>query len=126
MNEIAAIGQNPVTALWDRLTRHVMMYNGVSLQWVGDDPAFPTIREFDERLPRKALIYGLNVGDDYVAYTREFIVSHGNLVNAQIGGRNIVIAYDPQYDMVGAFYNEAARAGCRNRCPWPNQHRAGS
>jgi hypothetical protein len=105
VNEIAAFDENPVAALWDRLTRHVMMYNGVSLQWVGDDPAFPTIREFDERLPRKELIYGLNVGDDYVVYTKDFIVDRGNLINTRIGERDIVIARDEQYDTVGAFYN---------------------
>jgi hypothetical protein len=83
-----------------------MMYNGVSLQWVGDDPAFPTIDEFDDRLPRKALIYGLNVGDDYVAYTKDFVIEQGGIVNTSIGGRNVVIAYDEQYDSVTAFYND--------------------
>lgn len=106
VNEIAGFGQNPLAAAWDRLTRHVMMYNGVSLQWVGDAPAFPTIHEFDERLPRKALIYGLNVGDDYVAYTKDFITGKGGLINTRIGGRPVVIALDPQFDTVGAFYND--------------------
>lgn len=105
VNEIAGFSRNPLAALWDRLTRHVMMYNGVSLQWVGDDPAFPTIREFDERLPRKTLIYGLNVGDDYVAYTKDFIAGHGNLINTRIGGRDVVIARDEPFDTVGAFFN---------------------
>ncbi|MDP2326108.1 MAG: DUF3179 domain-containing (seleno)protein, partial [Gammaproteobacteria bacterium] len=107
VNEIARFDENPVTALWDRLTRHVMMYNGVSLQWVGDDPAFPTIKEFDERLPRKTLIYGLNVGDDYVAYSRDFIIGQGNLINVRIGGRDIVIARDDRFDTVGAFFNDS-------------------
>jgi hypothetical protein len=106
VNEIAGFSANPVAALWDRLTRHVMMYNGVSLQWVGEKPAFPTIKAFDDRLPRKTLIFGLNVGDDYVAYSKDFIISRGNLINTQIGGRGIVIAYDPQYDIVTAFYND--------------------
>ncbi len=106
VNEIDDFSENPFTALFDRLTRHVMMYNGVSLQWVGDDPAFPTIDEFDERLPRKTLIYGLNVGDDYVAYTKQFIAEQGNIINTRIGGRDVVIAYDVEYDSVGAFYND--------------------
>jgi len=110
VNLIDDFGANPITAAWDRLTRHVMMYNGVSLQWVGDEPAFPTIDEFDERLPRKALIYGLNVGDDYVAYTKEFIAARGGVINTQIGGRNIVISYDEGFDTVGAFYNDTGAA----------------
>jgi len=110
VNLIDDFGKNPITAAWDRLTRHVMMYNGVSLQWVGDDPAFPTIEEFDERLPRKALIYGLNVGDDYVAYTKKFIVARGGIINTRIGGRDIVISYDEGFDSVGAFYNDTGGA----------------
>jgi len=110
VNVIDDFGKNPITAAWDRLTRHVMMYNGVSLQWVGDDPAFPTISEFDERLPRKALIYGLNVDDDYVAYTKDFIIERGGVINTRIGGRAIVISYDEGFDSVGAFYNETGSA----------------
>jgi hypothetical protein len=106
VNEIAAWNENPLAAAWDRLTRHVMMYNGVSLQWVGDDPAFPTIKEFDDRLPRKSLIYGLNIGDDYVAYTKEFIAKQGGVINTNVGGRPIVVAYDDQHRAVGAFYND--------------------
>ncbi|MGI9343819.1 MAG: DUF3179 domain-containing (seleno)protein [Gammaproteobacteria bacterium] len=106
VNNIDGFTDNPLTAAFDRLTRHVMMYNGVSLQWVGDDPAFPTIDEFDERLPRKTLIYGLNVADDYVAYTKEFVADRGNLINTRIGGRDVVISYDEQFDAVGAFYND--------------------
>jgi hypothetical protein len=106
VNNIDGFTENPLTAAFDRLTRHVMMYNGVSLQWVGDDPAFPTIDEFDERLPRKALIYGLNVADDYVAYTKEFIADRGNVINTRIGGREVVVSYDEEFDSVGAFYND--------------------
>ncbi len=106
VNEIPSFSEKPLVAAWDRLTRHVMMYNGVSLQWVGDDPAFPTIEEFDERLPRKSLIYGLNVGDDYVAYTADFIRSQGGVINVQVGGRDVVLAYDERWDAIGAFYND--------------------
>ena len=106
VNEIPSFSEKPLVAPWDRVTRHVMMYNGVSLQWVGDDPAFPTIEEFDERLPRKSLIYGLNVGDDYVAYTADFIRAQGGVINVQVGGRDVVLAYDEQWDAIGAFYND--------------------
>jgi hypothetical protein len=106
VNEIPDFAENPLIAAWDRLTRHVMMYNGVSLQWVGDEPAFPTIDEFDDRLPRKALIYGVNVGEDYVAYTEEFIRAEGGIINVDVGGRPVVLAYDDRWDAVGAFYND--------------------
>lgn len=107
VNEISDFSENPLLAIWDRLTRHVMMYNGVSLQWQGESPAFPTINEFDERLPRKTLIYGLDVNNDYVAYTKEFIKTQGNIINTVIGGRDVVISYNEEYDSVGAFYNDS-------------------
>lgn len=106
VNEIPGFSENPLVALWDRLTRHVMMYNGVSLQWVGDEPAFPTIEKFDERLPRKSLVFGLNVGDDYVAYTADFVREQGGVINVTIGHRDVVLAYDEQWDAIGAFYND--------------------
>ncbi len=105
VNEIASFSENPIAAAWDRLTRHVMMYNGVSLQWAREAPAFPTIKEFDARLPRKQLVYGLNVGDDYVAYTKDFLMENGGVVTTRIGDRDVVIAHDDQWQAVGAFYN---------------------
>ena len=106
INLIPDFSESPLVAAWDRLTRHVMMYNGVSLQWVGDEPAFPTIHEFDERLPRKALIWGLNVGDDFVAYTKDFVIENGGVINTRIGDRDVVVAYDSEYDSLAAWYND--------------------
>ena len=34
----------------------------------------------------------------------------GNLVNTQIGGRDIVVAWDPVYESVGAWYNDSGTA----------------
>lgn len=109
VNEIPGFTEHPVTAVWDRLTRHLVMWNGVSLQWNSDEPAFPTIKEFDERLPRKTLIYGFHVGNDYVAYTKDFIKARDNLINVKVGGRDTVVSYNPEYDTVGVFYNDTGR-----------------
>ncbi len=106
INEIADPRRHPCKALWDGFIRHVLMYNGISMQWRNATPAFPTIKCFDDRLPRKTLIYGLNVGDDYVAYSKEFIVSKARPINARVGDRGVVIAYSPEYDTIGAFYND--------------------
>lgn len=109
VNEIPGFDEHPLVAAWDRLTRHVMMWNGVSLQWNSDEPAFPTITEFDQRLPRKTLIYGFNVGKDYVAYTKDFIKARGGVVNVKVGGRDVVVGYSDEYDLVGVFYNDSGR-----------------
>jgi hypothetical protein len=108
VNEIPSFTENPVLALWDRLVRHVMMYNGVGLQWNRpDEPAFPTIAYRDKRLPMKQLVYALNVGDDYVAYTKDYLLEQGGIVNVQIGGRPIVIDYDNEFDVVAAFFKSS-------------------
>ena len=54
---------------------------------------------------------GLNIqsfaGDDAVCYTDDFIWENNGLINATIGGRGIVVAYDPKYESVGAWYNDS-------------------
>ncbi len=111
VNEIPEFSENPVLALWDRLVRHGMMYPGVGLQWNRpDEPAFPTIDYKDQRLPMKELVYALNVGDDFVAYTKEFLAQRGSPVNVAIGDRRVVVDYDADYDVVTAFFNPTDRA----------------
>jgi len=106
INEIPAFNENPLLALWDRLVRHGMMLWGVGLNWIRNEkPAFPTIRFKDRRLPMKELIYAISVGNDHVAYSKDFIIGQGNLINVEIGGRPIVVRYFPDYDIVAAFFN---------------------
>ena len=106
VNEIAAFRENPVLAAWDRLVRHSMMLWGVGLNWIDNErPAFPTIEYTDRRLPMKELIYAVSVGDDHVAYSKDFIIGQGNIINVEIGGRPVVISYDPELDSVAAFFN---------------------
>ena len=106
INEIPAVSENPVIAAWDTLVRHGMMYWGVGLQWINKEkPAFPTVDFQDRRLPMKQLVYALNVGDDYVAYTREFIQLQGGIINVDIGNKPVVISYDEAFDSVTAFFN---------------------
>ena len=62
---------------------------------------------YDDRLPNKTYVWGINIGDDAVCYTKDFIVENGNLVNAMIGDRAVVIAWDPVYESVGAWYNDS-------------------
>ncbi len=106
VNEIAGFNKNPVLAAWDRLVRHGMMLWGVGLNWIDNEkPAFPTIEFKDRRLPMKELIYAISVGDDHVAYSKDFIQGQGNTINVEIGGRPIVIDYDPELDSLAAFFN---------------------
>lgn len=107
INEIAGFSENPVLAAWDRLVRHGMMLWGVGLNWIDNEQAaFPTIEYTDRRLPMKELIYAVSVGADHVAYSKDFILAQGGTVNVAIGGRPIVIDYDGELDIVGAFFND--------------------
>ena len=52
----------------------------------------------------KAFVYAITVGEDHVAYTKEFVKQQGNTINVEIGGKAIVVDYDPQLDVLTAFF----------------------
>jgi hypothetical protein len=62
-----------------------------------------------DSLHAKEYVWGFNVGKDSVAYTQDFIREHNNLINVEIGGRDIVVAYDPDYESVGIYYNDSSQ-----------------
>lgn len=106
VNGIEQQSDNPLIRLFDYVIRDGMMVHAVrGLQWQTEEPAFPTITEFDDRLSKKALVYGLNIGADHVAYTKEFVAGRGGLINVLIGGKSVVIYYDNALDSLVAYYN---------------------
>ena len=110
VNEIPGFLESPVFALWDRLVRHRMMVPGVGLNWLdNDEPAFPTVEYKDKRLPMKGFVYSVSVGDDHVAYTKQFVNAQGNAINVDIGGKAVVIDYDPQFDVLTAFFADGGK-----------------
>jgi hypothetical protein len=72
-------------------------------------PLMDNMTHTDERLPTKTYIWGINIGDDAVCFTQDFLVEQGNLVNTEIGGRSIVVAWDPVYESLGAWYNDSGK-----------------
>jgi hypothetical protein len=72
-----------------------------------ETPVIENMTHSDDRLPNKTYVWGINIGSDAVAYTDDFVVEHDNIVNASIGGRVIVIAYDPKLESLGAWYNDS-------------------
>jgi hypothetical protein len=67
---------------------------------------FRTMEHEDDRLHSKEYVWGFNVGRDAVAYTEDMIREQDDLINVQVGGRDIVVAYDRQYQSVGVYYND--------------------
>jgi hypothetical protein len=80
---------------------------GISQQHREDRPVMDNMSHTDDRLPNKTYVWGINIGDDAVCYTQDFLVENGNLVNTKIGGRSVVIAWNPVYESVGAWYNDS-------------------
>jgi hypothetical protein len=96
--------QNPLLFAYDRVME-VIFNTAIDLQRDIEAPVFPTIEHRDERLPTKELIWGFDINHDYVAYTEDFVRENGNLINAMVGGENVVIAWDEEYQSLGVYFN---------------------
>jgi len=96
--------QNPFASAYD-LMIEMLFTTGIAYQHRFEKPICNTMSHYDERLPHKDYVWGFNVGDDYVAYTRRYLAEQGNLINVNIGGKDIVVAYDAVFDSIGVYYN---------------------
>ena len=106
LNPIVPVAKNPVLGIYDRIV-HMAFVGGVTEQAEKEEPTFPTIRRFDDRLPNKQPVYAANVGGDYVAWTEAFIRDHGDLMNVRLGDREVVVAYHSDLDSVGIYVNDS-------------------
>ena len=70
-------------------------------------PVMDNMSRHDDRLPMKTYVWGIDIGDDAVCFTQDFLVENDNLINTTIGGRNIVVAWDPVYESLGAWYKNS-------------------
>jgi len=93
---------NPAFNPWNKLVRW-MVYSVVGLQHAIEEPIFPTIHEFDTRLPNKTYVYGVRVGDAKTAFTMDYIKRSGNIVNTEVGGKPLVLVNFAEYGFVDAF-----------------------
>lgn len=93
---------NPALNPWDKVVRW-MMYSIVGYQHVIEQPVFPTVHEFDTRLPNKAYVYGVRMNGEKMAFTLDFIKRQGNIVNTEVGGVPLALVYFEDYDYVDAF-----------------------
>ena len=58
--------------------------------------------------PTKTYVWGVNIGDEAVCYTDDFIMMNDGPINATIGGQEIVAAYSPEYESIGVWYNHSS------------------
>lgn len=98
--------QNPFASAYDLLIE-MLFTTGISYQHRFEKPICDTMKHYDERLPHKEYVWGFNVGDDYVAFDRAYLREQGDLLNVKVGGRDVVVAYDADYDSIGVYYNDS-------------------
>ena len=98
--------RNPLVRLFD-MAMDTAFTSGIARQHNEAKPLMNNMTHFDDRLPNKTYVWGIDIGDDAVCYTDDFIGENKGLINATIGGRDIVVAYDPIHESVGAWYNDS-------------------
>jgi len=89
------------------MAMEVAFSSGIVRQHQEAAPLMDNMTHYDDRLPNKTYVWGIDIGADAVCYTEDFIKEQGNLVNVSIGGRDIVVAQHPEYESMGAWYNDS-------------------
>lgn len=85
----------------DKIT-YTLFVSGLEPHYNGPDPLFPTLNLDDDRLPAKERIWGINIGNDQVAYALSFLQQQP-IHNTIIGGQPVTVAWFPEYETLGAF-----------------------
>lgn len=98
---------NPLLRLFD-LAMETAFVAGIARQHNEAKPIMDNMSRQDDRLPAKTYVWGIDIDDDAVCFTRDFLVEHDNLVNTSIGGRDIVLAWHPAYESLGAWYKNSS------------------
>lgn len=101
-----AVRENPFVSIYDTLCEG-LFYTAIHRQKQEADPIFPTLQHMDDRLHNKENIWGFHVGEDYVCYSVPFVQENGNLLNVKVGGRDIIVHWDEEYESLGIWYNDA-------------------
>jgi len=97
---------NPLMRVFD-MVMDIAFSSGIVRQHQEAAPLMDNMSHFDDRLPNKTYVWGIDVGTDAVCYTEDFVKAQGTLVNASIGGRDIVVTHHPEYESTGAWYNDS-------------------
>ncbi len=109
LNKIPKFTKNPFLWLLDNLVEIIFLWGTVP-HHNSENLMFDTMDIEDKRLRRKELVWGFTIGKSSMAYTEKYIRQQGNLVNANIGGQDIVAAYDPDYASVNIWYNHSGKS----------------
>ena len=108
LNKIVPFTKNPVLFLWDHIVEIVFLWAMIGHHRT-QSLLTSTMDVDDNRLLRKESVWGFTIGKDSMAYTKKYIKEQGNIVNTNIGGRDIVASYDPVYESVNIWYNDSGQ-----------------
>ncbi|MEZ9783351.1 DUF3179 domain-containing (seleno)protein [Vibrio breoganii] len=108
LNKITPFTKNPVMFLWDWIVEIVFLWATVAHHRT-QSLLCKTMDVIDDRLYRKELVWGFTINKESMAYTEDYIIENGNVVNATVGGKDIVAAYDPEYKSVNIWYNTSGK-----------------
>ncbi len=95
---------NPILYLFDAALE-MLFSASIGKQHREAAPVMDNMSHFDDRLDNKTYVWGMNIGDDAVCWTDDFVVDNGNIVNADVGGKPVVVAWHPRYESLGVWYN---------------------
>ena len=96
---------NPILYLFD-MVLEMLFASSIDRQHRESKPVMDNMTHHDDRMPNKTYVWGVDFGDDAVCWTDDFLVEQGNVVNAEVAGRPLVMAWDPHYESLGAWYND--------------------
>ncbi len=98
--------KNPLLWVLDQITEQLFSF-GIGRQHREEKPVMDNMSHSDDRLPNKTYVWGINIGDEAVCYTDDFVFHNAGIVNSTIGGRGVVVAYDLEHESLGAWFNDS-------------------
>ncbi len=75
-------------SLLDKMT-YALFFSGLEPHYSGPDPLFPTLNLNDDRLPAKEQIWGISLGGEQVAFSRNFLEQRP-IHNTIVGGEPVI------------------------------------
>ncbi len=99
---------NPLLRLLDMMTEITFGW-GIGRQHQEDAPVMDNMDRSDDRLPNKTYVWGIAIGQDATCWTDDFVVDNDWIVNATVGGRDVVVSLDPKYESLGVWYNDSGQ-----------------
>lgn len=86
--------------LLDRITDK--LFEKELIKHYDGEPTFPTLDLVDTRLPNEELVWGLNLNGEQIAVAQSAFEDN-NIINIELGGQHILLAWFPEYVTLGAF-----------------------